>query len=86
LKSVWLVGMIAQIYQYTLYKPLKCYNTKLNNPLIISSRVSGAVGGAIVQQSGANRYIPESMRGQVNQAVGQSAINELSNAFSSRFK
>ncbi|XP_050746521.1 dynamin isoform X1 [Drosophila biarmipes] len=55
-------------------------------PPMLPSRVSGAVGGAIVQQSGANRYIPESMRGQVNQAVGQSAINELSNAFSSRFK
>ncbi|EDW51548.1 GM22595 [Drosophila sechellia] len=55
-------------------------------PPMLPSRVSGAVGGAIVQQSGANRYVPESMRGQVNQAVGQAAINELSNAFSSRFK
>nr|XP_016996101.1 dynamin isoform X1 [Drosophila takahashii]XP_016996102.1 dynamin isoform X1 [Drosophila takahashii]XP_016996103.1 dynamin isoform X1 [Drosophila takahashii]XP_016996105.1 dynamin isoform X1 [Drosophila takahashii]XP_016996106.1 dynamin isoform X1 [Drosophila takahashii] len=55
-------------------------------PPMLPSRVTGSVGGAIVQQSGANRYVPESMRGQVNQAVGQAAINELSHAFSSRFK
>ena len=49
-------------------------------------RVTGSVGGAITQQTGANRYIPESMRGQVNQAVGQAAINELSNVFANKFK
>ncbi|XP_033239218.1 dynamin isoform X8 [Drosophila pseudoobscura] len=55
-------------------------------PPMLPSRVTGAVGGAITQQTGANRYVPDNMRGQVNQAVGQAAINELSNAFSSRFK
>ncbi|XP_058978308.1 dynamin isoform X4 [Musca domestica] len=55
-------------------------------PPLLPSRVTGAVGGAITQQTGANRYIPESMRGQVNQAVGQAAMNELSNVFAQRFK
>ncbi|XP_037935604.1 dynamin isoform X2 [Teleopsis dalmanni] len=54
-------------------------------PPLLPSRVTGAVGGAITQQTGANRYVPESMRGQVNQAVGQAAINELSNVFATRF-
>ncbi|XP_051864487.1 dynamin isoform X3 [Drosophila sulfurigaster albostrigata] len=54
-------------------------------PPLLPSRVTGAVGGAITQQSGANRYIPESMRGQVNQAVGQAAMSELSNVFATRF-
>ncbi|XP_005177383.1 dynamin isoform X1 [Musca domestica] len=54
-------------------------------PPLLPSRVTGAVGGAITQQTGANRYIPESMRGQVNQAVGQAAMNELSNVFAQRF-
>uniref|UniRef100_A0A1I8Q4N6 Dynamin n=1 Tax=Stomoxys calcitrans TaxID=35570 RepID=A0A1I8Q4N6_STOCA len=55
-------------------------------PPLLPSRVTGAVGSAITQQTGANRYIPESMRGQVNQAVGQAAVNELSNVFAQRFK
>ncbi|KAM7349532.1 dynamin-1 shibire isoform 2-T2 [Cochliomyia hominivorax] len=54
-------------------------------PPLLPSRVTGAVGSAITQQTGANRYIPESMRGQVNQAVGQAAMNELSNVFAQRF-
>uniref|UniRef100_A0A1I8Q4Q4 Dynamin n=1 Tax=Stomoxys calcitrans TaxID=35570 RepID=A0A1I8Q4Q4_STOCA len=54
-------------------------------PPLLPSRVTGAVGSAITQQTGANRYIPESMRGQVNQAVGQAAVNELSNVFAQRF-
>ncbi|XP_039960163.1 dynamin isoform X1 [Bactrocera neohumeralis] len=54
-------------------------------PPLLPSRVTGAVGGAITQQSGANRYIPASMQGQVNQVVGQAAVNELSNVFATRF-
>ncbi|XP_036339194.1 dynamin isoform X3 [Rhagoletis pomonella] len=54
-------------------------------PPLLPSRVTGAVGGAIAQQTGANRYIPASMQGQVNQAVGQAAVNELSNVFATRF-
>lgn len=56
------------------------------NLCIKRRRVTGAVGSAITQQTGANRYIPESMRGQVNQAVGQAAMNELSSVFAQRFK
>uniref|UniRef100_A0A1A9USZ7 dynamin GTPase n=1 Tax=Glossina austeni TaxID=7395 RepID=A0A1A9USZ7_GLOAU len=55
-------------------------------PPLLPSRVTGAVGGAITQQTGANRYIPDSMRNQINQAVGQAAINELSGVFAQRFK
>ncbi|KAL9880413.1 dynamin-1 shibire isoform 4-T8 [Glossina fuscipes fuscipes] len=54
-------------------------------PPLLPSRVTGAVGGAITQQTGANRYIPDSMRNQINQAVGQAAINELSGVFAQRF-
>lgn len=49
-------------------------------------RISGVIGGTITQQTGANRYIPENMRGQVNQVVGQAAFNELSNVLTPRFK
>ncbi|XP_043067273.1 dynamin isoform X2 [Drosophila bipectinata] len=55
-------------------------------PPILPSRITGVIGGAITQQSGANRYVPDHMRGQVNQAVGQAAFNELSNVLSTRFK
>ncbi|KPU81726.1 uncharacterized protein Dana_GF20511, isoform E [Drosophila ananassae] len=55
-------------------------------PPILPSRISGVIGGTITQQTGANRYIPENMRGQVNQVVGQAAFNELSNVLTPRFK
>lgn len=77
-----LLNLLLLIQQYTKHNT---HNLKKKN-----SRVTGAVGGAITQQTGANRYIPESMRGQVNQAVGQAAsqaaMNELSSVFATKFK
>ncbi|KAH8349445.1 hypothetical protein KR067_010166 [Drosophila pandora] len=55
-------------------------------PPILPSRITGVIGGTITQQTGANRYIPENMRGKVNQVVGQAAFNELSNVLTPRFK
>ncbi|XP_055914919.1 dynamin isoform X2 [Eupeodes corollae] len=56
---------------------------------LIPSRVVGSVGGAVLQQSGAQQYVPPHMRQQVNQAVGQAvtnaAMNELSSVFASKF-